>query len=95
MAKVVSAMQLAAHTKSSTLYGRSYGRKSKFFRLDGLLLFRIIIGLFCPRCDTLSGDRNEKTSLPWVPFPGNVDEPLWAKISHLILGGLHPLRVDS
>ena len=35
-------VQLAAHAKSSTLYGRSYGRTSKFFRLDGLLLFRII-----------------------------------------------------
>ena len=30
--------QLAAHAKSSTLYGRPYGHKSKFFRLDGLLL---------------------------------------------------------
>ena len=46
MAKIVSAMQLAAHTKSSSLYGRSYGRsygrKSKYFRLDGSLLFPII-----------------------------------------------------
>ena len=33
-------VQLAA--QSSTLYYRSYGRTSKFFRLDGLLLFRII-----------------------------------------------------
>ena len=38
-------VQLAAHAKSSTLYGRSYGRTSKFFRLDGLLLFCIIMGL--------------------------------------------------
>ena len=38
-------VQLPAHAKSSTLYGRSYGRTSKFFRLDGLLLFCIIIGL--------------------------------------------------
>ena len=40
-------VQLAVHDKSSTLYGRSYGRTvvrlygwtSNFFRLDGLLLF--------------------------------------------------------
>ena len=38
-------VQLAAHAKSSTLYGWSYGGTSKFFRLDGLLLFYIIIGL--------------------------------------------------
>ena len=37
--------QLAKHAKSSTLYGRSYGCTSKFFRLDGLLLFLIIMGL--------------------------------------------------
>ena len=34
-------MQLAAHAKSSTLYGRSYSLKSKFFRLDRLILFPI------------------------------------------------------
>ena len=45
MAKIVSVVQLAAHAKSSTLYGRSYGRTSKFFRLDRLLLFRVIMGL--------------------------------------------------
>ena len=37
MAKIVHAMQLTTHAKSGTLYGRSYGRKFKFFRLDGLL----------------------------------------------------------
>ena len=38
----VPAVQLTTHVKSSTLYGR----KSKFFRLDGLLLpFGIIMGL--------------------------------------------------
>ena len=43
----VPAVQLTTHVKSSTLYGRSYGRKSKFFRLDGLLLpFCIVIGLW-------------------------------------------------
>ena len=43
--EIVPVVQLAAHAKSSTLYGRSYGRTSKFFRLDGLLLFFIIMGL--------------------------------------------------
>ena len=37
----VPAVQLIKHVKSSTLYGRT----SKFFRLDGLLLFCIIMGL--------------------------------------------------
>ena len=40
-------VQLAAHARSSTLYVQLYGCKSKFFWLDGLLLFRIIIGLHC------------------------------------------------
>ena len=43
MAKIVLIVQLAAHAKSSTWYGRSYGRTSNFFWLDGLLLFCIII----------------------------------------------------
>ena len=50
-------VQLAAHAKSSTLYVhmvirsyshtvvQSYGCTSKFFRLDRLLLFCIIMGL--------------------------------------------------
>ena len=37
----VPAVQLTTHVKSSTLYGRT----SKFFRLDGLLLFCTIMGL--------------------------------------------------
>ena len=42
----VPAVQLTTHAKSSTLYGRSYGVKSNFFRLNGLLLpFCIIMGL--------------------------------------------------
>ena len=45
MAKIVPVVQLATHAKSCTLYGRSYGRTTKFFGLDGLLLFRIIMGL--------------------------------------------------
>ena len=47
MATIVPAMPLAAHAKSSTLYGR----ESKFFRLDGLLLFLTIMGLGCARCE--------------------------------------------
>ena len=31
MAKIVPMVQLAVHAKSSTFYGRSYGRRSKFF----------------------------------------------------------------
>ena len=41
MAKIVPVVQLAAHAKSSTLYGRT----TKFFWLDGLLLFCIVMGL--------------------------------------------------
>ena len=54
MAKIVPVVQLAAHAESSTLYGRWYGRTPKFFRLDELLLFRIIMGLRCAclaRCE--------------------------------------------
>ena len=51
MAKIVPAVQLAAHAKSNTLYSRSYGRTSKFFGLDGLLLCRIIMGLCFARCE--------------------------------------------
>ena len=51
MAKIVPVVQLAAHAKSSTLYSRLHGRTSKFFRLDGLLLFRIIMGLCFARCE--------------------------------------------
>ena len=39
MVKIVATVHLAAHAKSCTLYGRRYGHKSKFLRLDGLLLF--------------------------------------------------------
>ena len=43
MAKIVPVVQLAAHAISSTLYGRT----TKFFWLDGLLLllFCIVMGL--------------------------------------------------
>ena len=45
----VPAVHLTMYVKSSPLYGRtvvpSYGHTSKFFRLDGLLLFCIIMGL--------------------------------------------------
>ena len=40
MAKIVPVIQLAANAKSSTLYGRT----TKFFRLDGLLPFCIVMG---------------------------------------------------
>ena len=50
VARIVPAVQLAAHVKSSTLYGRPYGHKSNFFRLDGLLLFRIIMELHYAYC---------------------------------------------
>ena len=51
MAQIMPAVQLAAHAKSSTLYGPSYGVKFKFFRLDELPLFRIIMRLRCARCE--------------------------------------------
>ena len=44
MAKIVPAMQLATHAKSSTLHGRPHGLKSKCFGHDGLLPFPIIVG---------------------------------------------------
>ena len=46
MAKIVPVVQLAAHAKSSTLYGRTVVQPN-FFGLDGLLLllFRIVMGL--------------------------------------------------
>ena len=50
MAKIVPAMQLAAHAKSSSLYGGLYGVNSNFFG-HGLLLFCISMGLRCARCD--------------------------------------------
>ena len=53
MAKIVPVVQLAAHAKSSTLYGRT----TKCFGLDGLLLFRIVMGLRSAssaiRCDEM------------------------------------------
>ena len=41
----VPAVQLTTYVKSGTLYRRPHGHKSKFFRLDGLLPFCIIMGL--------------------------------------------------
>ena len=45
----VPTIQLTMHVKSSTLYSptviQSYGCTTKFFWLDGLLLFCIIMGL--------------------------------------------------
>ena len=42
MAKIVPVVQLAAHAKSNTLYGRSYGRtvvQPNFFGLMGYYFF--------------------------------------------------------
>ena len=41
----VPAVQLTTHVKSSILYRRPHGHKSKFFRLDRLLPFCIIMEL--------------------------------------------------
>ena len=49
--KIVPTVHLAAHAKSSTLYRCPYGHKSKLFRLDGLLLFCITMGLRCVCCE--------------------------------------------
>ena len=56
MAKIVPAVQLAAHAKSSTLHGQSYGLKSKFFRFDGLILFPMIMAI------TSKCGKNDKSS---------------------------------
>ena len=46
MAKVVPVVQLATHAKSSTSYGRAVVRSyNQIFWPDGLLLFRIVMGL--------------------------------------------------
>ena len=44
LSPIVPVVKLAAHAKSDTLYGRTVVQ-SNFFRLDGLLLFCIIMGL--------------------------------------------------
>ena len=63
MAKIVPVVQLAAHAKSSTLYGRavarSHGRTTKFFRPDGLLLFRIVMGL--PWSSAINSTKRKET----------------------------------
>ena len=51
MAKIAPALQLAAHAKRNTLYGRSYGPKPKLFRLYGLPLCSISYGLRFARCE--------------------------------------------
>ena len=63
MAKIVPVEQLATHDKSSTLYGRSYGRTSKFFWLDGLLLFRIIMG------NAVRASRAASSAIAFLFFP--------------------------
>ena len=69
MAKIVPVVQLAAHAKGSTLYGRSYGRTSKFFQPDGFLPFRIIMGLRCARYSMLLERRI-------LPFSGGMYESI-------------------
>ena len=51
MAKLVPTVQLATHVYSKTLYSWLYGVKSKFFWLDGLILFHIIMGQCCTCCE--------------------------------------------
>ena len=68
MAKIVPAVQLAAYGKSSTLYGRSYCRTTKFFRLDGLLLFRIIMRLRCARFARCELRYNESMGVLYLCF---------------------------
>ena len=64
------AVQLATHVKSSTLYGRtvvrSYGLTSKFFRLDGLLLFCIIMGLRSASSAIINNKMHEKMLLALI-----------------------------
>ena len=69
--KIAPVVQLAAHAKSSTLYDRSYGRTSKFFRLDGLLLFCIIMGLRSASSDMIIFRENFSIFFPWTRNEGN------------------------
>ena len=65
MAKIVPMMQLAPHAKSSILYGRSYGLNSKFFRLDGLLLFRIIMSYAARAASSATSVWHRRTLGSW------------------------------
>ena len=65
MAKIVPMMQLAPHAKSSILYGRSYSLNSKFFRLDGLLLFRIIMSYAARAASSATSVRHRRTLGSW------------------------------
>ena len=51
IAKILPAVQLTTHARSNIFNGRPQGHTSKVFRLLGLLLFRIIVGLRCVRCE--------------------------------------------
>ena len=59
------------YVKSSPLYGRtvvpSYGCTSKFFRLDGLLLFCIIMGLRSVSSAIISSQRKLKLEPSYLP----------------------------
>ena len=69
MAKIVPAVQLAAHAKSSTLHGQSYGLKSKYFRLDGLILFPIIMAIMskCGKNEKVAHEVQSNESLMFLP----------------------------
>ena len=59
MAKIVPVLQLAAHAKSSTLYGRT----TKFFGLDGLLLFCIQLFQFTLSDQSLKPTRQDRRGI--------------------------------
>ena len=65
------AVQLTTHVKSSTLYGRT----AKFFRLDGSLLFCIIVGLRSASSATISYNFSSRKlavrsqNILWVILP--------------------------
>ena len=57
--KIVPVVQLAAHAKSSTLYGRT----TKFFGLDGLLLFCIQLFQFTLSDQSLKPTRQDRRGI--------------------------------
>ena len=68
-AKIVPAVQLAVHAKSSTLHGQSCGLKSKFFRLDGLILFPMIMAITskCVKNEKVAHEVQSNESLMFLP----------------------------
>lgn len=51
IARNAPAMHLALHSKSSTLYGRSNGRKFKFYSATWVTTISYSYGLCCARCE--------------------------------------------